>query len=111
MILEKKYNTKNLYISRIKFMGEDEIITKRKVFRGPFVKNGVKYYEMFPSMKPIYDYGSSDSIAQFYEFMPFSNLFPDLKKVTINEINSIVESLYQSDLIVGKVPVKKLNIM
>lgn len=43
--LEKIYSTKNLYIGRIDNINENEI------FKGPYVKENLKFYEMLPSKR------------------------------------------------------------
>ena len=97
--LEKMFSTKNLYISRVQFLGDEIKLTRRHIFRGPFIKDGVKYYQIFPSMEPFYVYDSTTSSIRFCDFMRFNELFPDLKKVTFSQIVNISESLYEKDLI------------
>lgn len=100
----RSYDTSELFISRIGvYNSESEKIeyTKRYVFKGPFNDGEKDYYEIFPTMDPVYVYGENAAIF-FAELTKFNSLFPDLKRVTKKQINNIVTELYEKDLISGQ---------
>lgn len=100
----KNYDTSELWISRMGVLSSESQkieYTKRYVFRGPYTTDERTYYEIFPTMDPVYVYPEGASIF-FADTIRFDSLFPDLKRVNKNQINKITKDLQEKDKLCGQ---------
>lgn len=95
----KKYNTKNLYVCKLKFknISNNSVLSGIFKVRIPLISYDVRLFEHLPSHKMYPINVNNDENIEVIEMIPFIEVYPNVFYPSLRKISSLVMDLKYTD--------------